>query len=67
MFTAKDVLEIAANVEALRPQIESMTSYADALTAAIKRHGAFEIDGLKFERRADISIPTDYVSRRMDD
>jgi hypothetical protein len=62
MLTAKDALNIAANVEAMRPQIEAMTSYADAMTAAVKRHGAFEIDGLKFQRRTDIQIPTDYVS-----
>jgi hypothetical protein len=29
-----------------------MISYADALTAAIRRAGDFEIDGLKFQRPA---------------
>jgi hypothetical protein len=37
-------------------------SYADALTAAIRRQGRIEIDGLRFERRADIEVPTDYDS-----
>jgi CHASE1-domain containing sensor protein len=38
-------------------------SYAGALTAAIRREGAIlDIDGLRFERRADIVVPTDYVS-----
>jgi len=40
--------------------LESLTSYADALTAAIRRKGDIEIDGLKFQRVTD--LPTDYVS-----
>jgi len=38
-----------------------LLSYADALTAAIRRTDRFEIDGLRFERRTDIVIPTDYA------
>lgn len=44
--------------------LASLTSYADALTAAIRRASKqnFEIDGLRFIPRGDIVIPTDYVS-----
>lgn len=41
--------------------IERLMSYARALKTAIART-EFEIDGLKFSRRTDIEIPTDYVS-----
>ncbi len=54
--------DLVKEILAAPATLESMTSYADAMTAAIKRHGAFEIDHLKFQRRADIQIPTDYVS-----
>lgn len=47
--------------------INRLLSYADALTAAIRRRYAdqpreFAIDGLRFAHRADIVIPTDYAS-----
>jgi hypothetical protein len=42
--------------------LHNMTSYADALTAAIRRKGDLEIDGLIFRRRTDIEIPTDHFS-----
>jgi len=47
---------------ALPGSLQSAISYADALSAAIRRHGNFVIDGFVFKRREDISIPTDYVS-----
>jgi hypothetical protein len=42
--------------------ISKLLSYADALTAVIRRQGSLEIDGHCFMRRADIVIPTDHVS-----
>jgi hypothetical protein len=52
---------IAVIAEAHR-KLGCLLSYADALSVAIRRMGRIEIDGLRFERRADIVIPTDYVS-----
>ena len=54
-------MTIALIAEANR-KLGCLLSYADALTAAIRRMGRIEIDGLKFERRADIVIPTDYAT-----
>jgi hypothetical protein len=39
-----------------------LTSYADALTAALRGPRALKIDGLEFTHRADIVIPTDHAS-----
>lgn len=52
--------ETLHSILSIPAELASMTSYADALTAAIKRKGDIEIDGLKFQRVAD--LPTDYVS-----
>ena len=54
-------MTIALIAEANR-KLGCLLSYADALTAAIRRMGRIEIDGLKFEHRADIVIPTDYTT-----
>lgn len=54
-------MTIALIAEANR-KLGCLLSYADALTAAIRRMGRIEIDGLKFERRADIVIPTDHTT-----
>lgn len=62
MFSPEDIIKVTNDVLRLRPQIEALTSYADAFTAAVKRHGDFQMDDFKFQRRADIQIPTDYVS-----
>jgi hypothetical protein len=42
-------------------KLSKLLSYAAALSAAIRRMERIEIDGLRFERRADIVIPTDYA------
>jgi hypothetical protein len=42
--------------------IDRLLSYADALTAAIRRQRTIRIDGLQFTWRADIEIPTDHAS-----
>lgn len=55
----RDFLKSLAEIPAV---LQSITSYADALSAAIRRSGDFVVDGLKFKRRLDIEIPTDYVS-----
>jgi hypothetical protein len=41
--------------------IERLMSYARALKTAIARN-EFEIDGLRFVRRADLDLPPDYVT-----
>ena len=56
------MLELVKDALSAPATLESMTSYADAFTASVRRHGSFEIDGLKFSRRPDIEIPTDYVT-----
>jgi len=48
--------------EAYQRRLAGITSYADAFAAAIRRAGVFEVEGLRFARRADVSVPTDYVA-----
>jgi hypothetical protein len=58
MLSSAEVLKIALDVESQRPQIEAMTSYADALTAAVCKK-AIPFGGFLFKHIA--TLPTDYV------
>jgi hypothetical protein len=57
-----DPAQEALNAHKAWLKARSCMSYADALTAAIRRIGDVAIDGMRFVRRADIVIATDYVS-----
>jgi hypothetical protein len=58
MLSNAEILKVALNVENQRPQIEAMTSYADAFTAAVCKK-VHTIDGFTFKHV--VTQPTDYV------
>lgn len=52
---------VLQDLQSITKVYQSAISFADALTAAIRRAGDFKIDGFVFKHREDISIRTDYV------